>query len=253
MQRDVAAVAPAHDAEPVGVHVRQRLQVVHRRDRVVDLVAAVVDRLVVRLAVARAAAVVGRDDHVAALRRPPCTNGNMVMPQLPCTPPCTQIIAAWPFGPRFCERLEEIGRDVQVPDAAAVGDLLEVDDALAQLRVPRFGLRPARRWRLVVGADRLVGRIGRHVESPGPLRVHRDLRARVHTLDTRLLGLRLRRRLGLGLRRILLRCPRRRRRLCDADGYQPHRQHGGDQRAGERRSGSDGHGALQMCDRAGPL
>ena len=22
------------------------------------------------------------------------------MPQLPCTPPCTQTIAAWPFGPR---------------------------------------------------------------------------------------------------------------------------------------------------------
>src|SRR5439155_9862007 len=52
------AMAPAHDAEAIGVDVRERLEVVDRREHVVELLAAVVDRAVKRRAVARAAAII---------------------------------------------------------------------------------------------------------------------------------------------------------------------------------------------------
>ena len=70
-QREEPAVAQAPDAEAIGVHVRQRLQVVGAHRRVLEIVAADVhvDAFAPRGAVADAAAVVGREDDVALLQQ----------------------------------------------------------------------------------------------------------------------------------------------------------------------------------------
>ena len=72
VQRDEPAVAPADDAEPLEVDVRQvTAHVVDRGKAVVHLVAAVVDGVMVRPAVARAAAVLRGQDDVAPSHRFP--------------------------------------------------------------------------------------------------------------------------------------------------------------------------------------
>ena len=69
VRRDEAAVAPAHDAELRVVDVRQRREIVDGRQHVVDFLSAVVDLPIPLVAVAGAAAIVRREDHVAALHR----------------------------------------------------------------------------------------------------------------------------------------------------------------------------------------
>src|SRR3990172_507226 len=68
---DEAAVAPAHDAEAVGIHIRKCLEVVYRGGDVVKLLPAVVNQVMEGLAVSGAAAVIRSNDHVAALHRFP--------------------------------------------------------------------------------------------------------------------------------------------------------------------------------------
>ena len=130
-----------------------------RRHHVVDLLAAVVDRLVVRLAVAGAAAVVGGDDHVAARDRllHEREHGDAPVAVHAAVHPDHRRVA---LRPALLERLEQVGRDVHVADAAAVLHHREVDDALAELGIP--GGRPSRARRCRPGSRcRATG-------APGP-------------------------------------------------------------------------------------
>src|SRR5205823_12378079 len=63
------AVAPTHDPDAIGVDVRERLEVVDAGQHVIQLLAAVVDRVVEGGAVPGAATIVGRHDDVATLDR----------------------------------------------------------------------------------------------------------------------------------------------------------------------------------------
>jgi hypothetical protein len=130
-QRDVAAVAPAHDPTRSG-STCGRFSCIHcvGRHVVVDLVAAVVDGVVVRLAVTGAAAVLRRDDDVPALHR--LTDERPVDLR-----PVAVYAAVHPdqsrMAPRapLLQRLVHVRRDVQVADAAAVRDLAVIQDAPA--------------------------------------------------------------------------------------------------------------------------
>ena len=62
--------------EAIHVHLRQRLEIVHRAQHIVHFVPAVVDLVVKRFAVPGAAAVVRADDDVAASTAS-FTNGHM--------------------------------------------------------------------------------------------------------------------------------------------------------------------------------
>src|SRR5690606_10642801 len=163
---DVSTVAPAHDADALVVHVRQRSQVVHRAHDVVDLVAAVVDGHIVRFAIPGAPPVLGADDDVAPFHGLPDEreHGDVPVPVDAAVHPDHGGVSARPSP---VQRLEEIGGDVHVADAAAVGDLLEIHDATAAFGVLRVDLRLCRVICAVIAAGS-IGRIATYVHSPGP-------------------------------------------------------------------------------------
>ena len=116
-QRDVAAVAPSHHPEPLGIDVRQRLQELHRAHHVVDLVAAVVDGVVVLLAVTGAAAILRADDDVAALDRVLDEREHVDAPVAvhAAVHPDHRGVTA---GSAFLQRLKQVRRNVHVADAS---------------------------------------------------------------------------------------------------------------------------------------
>ena len=133
--------------------------------RIVDLVAAVVDRVVMRLAVTRAAAVVRADDDVAAFDSVPDEREHVDAPvavHAAVDPDHRRVT----FRAALLERLKEIRRDVHVTDTAAVSHLLEVHHALAGLRVPRFRREPFVRVPLEVVSARVIGGVFADVELP---------------------------------------------------------------------------------------
>ena len=182
--------------EAILIDVRQRLQELDGAHRVVDLVAAVIDRVVMGFAVARAAAVVGADDDVAAF-------DGVLDERKHVHAPIAMHAAVDPdhrrvsFRAALLERLKEIRRDVHVAGAAAVRHLLEVHDALAGLRVPRFSRDPTVDVALEVVSARVIGGILADIELARAIRIHRRLR----TGAAGVRGLRRRRRLSLLLRR----------------------------------------------------
>src|SRR4029078_10285080 len=74
------------------------------------------------------------------------------------------------------QRLEQIRGNVEIADAAAVGNLLEVDDAFGELRVALVDLLLFVDVALEVRAARVILRIGADVEPPRAFRIHLRLR-----------------------------------------------------------------------------
>ena len=124
MQRDEAAVAPADHAQAIQVHVGEVVPYpVDGRQAVLHLVAPVFDGVVVLLTVAGAAAVLGADHHVAAVRgfldiRP------VVRRHVPVYPAVHPDQSRVSLGPALLQGLEDVSRDVHATDAALVDDLL---------------------------------------------------------------------------------------------------------------------------------
>src|SRR5206468_10656276 len=69
------------------------------------------------------------------------------------------------------ERLKQIGRNVEIADAAAVGDLLEIHDAARRCGEPLIDFLFLLDILLEVAAERVVVGIVADVELPGALRV----------------------------------------------------------------------------------
>src|SRR6185312_12664576 len=119
-----AAVAPADDADALAVDFGiLPPQHVDRRDHVVDLGAAVVDRVVVLLAVADAAAVFRRDDYIAA-RHGVADIWNVVFVQVPADVFVHPHERRTASARRAGERTEDERRHVEAVGGAAIGDLL---------------------------------------------------------------------------------------------------------------------------------
>ena len=160
--------------EPVLVDVRQRLQVVDGAHRVVNLVAAVVDRVVMGFAVARAAAVLGADDDVAAF------DGLLDEREHVCAPVAVHTAVdpdhrGVALRAALLQRLEEIGRNIHVADAAAVGHLAEVHHAAAGVGVPRVDRRLGVDVALEVVPTSVIGWILTDIEVPCALGIDGDL------------------------------------------------------------------------------
>jgi hypothetical protein len=123
--------------------VRHRLQVRHRAHHVIDFLAAVVDRHVVRFAVPGGTAILRRDDDVPARDRF-LDEGEVrdrPVPMHPAVHPDHRGVAA---RAPFLQRLKQIRRNVDVTDAGAVLHLRALEDPFARLHVARvivgFGL-----------------------------------------------------------------------------------------------------------------
>ena len=124
--------------DAVRVDVRQRLQVVVRRHHVVELLAAVVDRVVVRRAVPGAAAIVGRDDDVAALHRLLHERQHRLVPvavHAAVHPDHRRVTAC----AALRQRREQVRRNVHVARATPVLHLAELHDATAAGGVDAVG------------------------------------------------------------------------------------------------------------------
>ena len=76
--------------------------------------------------------------------------------------------------PALLQRLEQVGRDVHVADAAAVADLLEIHDALAGLRITGVCLGLVLDVALII-RRRVIFRILADVELLGALGIHHHL------------------------------------------------------------------------------
>ena len=186
-------MAPADDAEPRLIDVRQRLQIIDRAHDVVDLVAAVVDRLIERFAVAGAPAIIGRDDHVPAVHRFLDEREHrlrLVAVDATVHPDERRV----PLRPAPLQRLEDVGRDVQIADAAAVFHLLEIDDAVARCCESRVGPGLRVDLGLVVWLRVIVGIVA-DVEPLRAFRVHRNGRGSLPAALRLRCSLRRRRRL----------------------------------------------------------
>jgi hypothetical protein len=158
-------VAPAHHTEPLLVDVGQRLEVLDGAHRVVDLVAPIVDRVVELLAVAGAPAILGTDDHVAALDRflhegehadAPVAVDAAVHPDHRGMAGRTALV----------QRLEHVRGYFHVADAAPVRDLLEVHHALAGLGISRLGVLAIIDVAFEVVVDRVILGAVADVEAP---------------------------------------------------------------------------------------
>ena len=184
-------MAPAHDAQPLCVDVRQRLQVLDRAHRVVHFVAAVVDGVVVPLPVTGAAAILGADDDVAAVHRLPDEREHVNAPvavDAAVHPDHRRMTA----GPAFLQRLKQVGGNVHVADRAAIRHLREVHHATAGFGVARLRLRPLANVRFEVVVDGVVGRLIADVEPSSTFFV--DLHGRAAPGRRRRCGRRLIRR-----------------------------------------------------------
>ena len=125
MRGNEAAVAPPHDPNSLRIDVRQRVQILNGCQHVVDLLAAVVDRIVVRGAVTRAATIVGRNDDVTALHRLLHERQHRLRPiamHATVHPHHCRVPARSALG----ERCEEIAGNLHPVGAALVCDLLEL-------------------------------------------------------------------------------------------------------------------------------
>jgi len=130
-QRDHPAVAPADNRDAGRVDLRVlRLQHIRRSHHVVDFRAAVVDGVVEGLAVADAAAILGRDDDVT-LRRRFADVRNVVLVEMSTDVLVNPQERRVPLRAAQLQRLEDERRDVDVTHLAAVGDLLHLHEAVA--------------------------------------------------------------------------------------------------------------------------
>ena len=158
------------DPKTFAVDVRQGLEVVHGAQRVVDLVAAVVDRVVVGLAITGTAAILGTDDDVTPLDSVSDEGKHVDSPVTmhAAVNPHHGRMSAWPAQ---VQRLKKISRDIHAADAAAIRDFLEVQHALAGLRIAGIGSGFLRDIALEVVSGRVVSRIVADVELSRPSQV----------------------------------------------------------------------------------
>jgi hypothetical protein len=166
-------MAPSHHSEPLRIDVRQRLEVLDRAQRVVDLVSAVVDGRVMLLTVTRAAAIFGADDHVSALDRL-FHEGEHVDPPVAVHAAMHPDHCGMAGRSALLERLEQVCRNVHVADAAPVGDFPELDDALACLAVAGLGLLPLPDVGLEVVIDGVILGAIADIEAAGSFFLHAD-------------------------------------------------------------------------------
>src|ERR1017187_5965754 len=175
-------MTPAHDAEPVGVHVGKRLEVIDGRRDVIEFLAAVVDRHVVRVAVPGAPAVVRRDDDVAALHGLLHEREHRLIPVAmhASVHPDHRGVALRPAVLHGCE---EVCRDHHAVGAALVGDLLEIYDSLEPGGIDAVGLLLQHLRSPEIGF-RKVFRFGADVELPCAGAVEGALEAATSTRAT---------------------------------------------------------------------
>src|SRR5205814_9717583 len=81
-----------------------------------------------------------------------------------------------PPGPALLQRLEKISGDVEVADAAAIGDLAEIHQPLARLPVARVRLRLFGDVAGEVVPGRMILRVRTDVQLPRTFGIHRRLR-----------------------------------------------------------------------------
>ena len=180
-------MAPAHDPDPLGIDVRQlRFQIVDGAHHIVHFVSAVIDCFVERLAKSRAAAILGRDDHVAAFD---CFLDERKIERIhiavdAAVHPDHGGMAA---RPALGQRLEQIGRDVEVADAASVRHLLKIDHAFRGFGKSRIGLFLLLDVALEIVTEREIVGLVADVELLGALRIHLRFVRRRSTLAAGLL------------------------------------------------------------------
>jgi hypothetical protein len=171
---DEASVTPAHHGDTVGIDLGDVPgKIVDCRDHIVDLIAPVVDRVVMFPSVAGAPTVLRRDHDIAARHRLPNEG------QIPDSPVAMDA-AMNPHQRRVgaqairLERSEQIGGDLHRLSPASIDDLLEAELAHRSDRVDAVRDRLVSHVPLVIPERVMVFRKVAHVELSRSSRIDRD-------------------------------------------------------------------------------